>query len=87
MARFWTFVYSACALVAVSWTSAAPAGPTGVAAMGDSLVDEYRFAVEPPGRANGVARNFVEILAGRRPCDLAFGAKSTTRRDDSRPND
>jgi hypothetical protein len=86
MARFWTFVGSACALVAVSvsWTSAAPAGPTGVAAMGDSLVDEYRFAVEPPGRANGVARNFVEILAERRPRDLDFGAYSTTGRGEPR---
>ena len=59
-------------------------GPVGVAVMGDSIVDEYEFAVAPPGRGGGVAKGAVEILAETRSADLTFGAFSAASRGEPR---
>ena len=72
------------ALVGSLLGSGASAGPVGVAVMGDSIADEYEFAVSPPGRGGGVAKSFGEILAQTRASDLSFGAFSTTSRGEPR---
>jgi lysophospholipase L1-like esterase len=71
------------AVLGAALAAALPARGAGVAAMGDSLGDEYAFPINFPQGGNrqaGGALNYVTLLSSLRPASFDFGPYSTASR-------